>query len=141
MAEEIFVDSGAWVAIANKGDTFHSVAINIYPQVLMKYRHLMTTNFVVAEAHVIIRNELGHRAAIDFLEGIRASPRIERVMSALDLEAEAEKILRKYDDQDFSYTDAVSFALMKARRIREAFAFDKHFSAMGFLCVPASVRS
>ncbi len=140
MLEEIFVDSGAWVAIANKNDTYHSVAIRIYPELLANYRSLTTTNLVAAEAHVIIRKELGHRAAIEFLEGIRASPRIERVISSFDLESEAERILKKYDDQDFSYTDAVSFALMHARGIKEAFAFDSHFSTMGFQRLPPGAR-
>ena len=44
-----------------------------------------------------------------------------------------EEILRKYSDQDFSYTDAVSFAIMRRQRIRKAFCFDKHFATAGFL--------
>jgi predicted nucleic acid-binding protein len=84
----------------------------------------------------VLRNELGHRAAIAFLDSVHSSPRIERIVSTQFLEDQAEAILRRYDDQDFSYTDAVSFALMKARGLKEAFTFDQHFSTMGFRCVP-----
>lgn len=56
------------------------------------------------------------------------------------LEQEAEAILRRCGDQDFSYADAVSFALMKARGIKEAFAFAKHLATIGFRRVPASRR-
>ncbi len=52
------------------------------------------------------------------------------------LEFKAEKILEKYHDQDFSYTDAVSFAAMHELKIGKAFAFDSHFSTAGFVTIP-----
>ncbi len=48
------------------------------------------------------------------------------------LEMQARDILRRYDDQTFSYTDAVSFAVMEHLGILEAFAFDHHVSVAGF---------
>ena len=39
--------------------------------------------------------------------------------------------------QRFSYTDAVSFAVMRSRAVTDAFAFDQHFSTAGFVRVPA----
>jgi len=39
-------------------------------------------------------------------------------------------------DQDFSYTDAVSFVIMKKQKIKKAFSFDKHFQTMGFIGLP-----
>ena len=44
--------------------------------------------------------------------------------------------LDKFDDQDFSFTDAVSFAVMSDRGIREALAIDHHFTVAGFTVVP-----
>jgi hypothetical protein len=46
--------------------------------------------------------------------------------------------LSRYSDQEFSFTDAVSFAVMRQRRIREALALDQHFSTAGFEVVPAA---
>ena len=46
------------------------------------------------------------------------------------------RILRQYADQDFSYVDAVSFALMHHRGLTDAFAFDQHFVTAGVVCVP-----
>ena len=40
--------------------------------------------------------------------------------------------MRKYADQDVSYTDCVSFAIMHRLRIRTAFTFDRHFRLAGF---------
>jgi len=63
-------------------------------------------------------------------------PRIAKIYSDTTLEFKAEKILEKYQDQDFSYTDAVSFALMRELKIGKAFAFDRHFVTAGFVIIP-----
>jgi hypothetical protein len=70
-----------------------------------------------------------------FLDSMRQSSRLTKVYADAGLEAEAEKLLRRYADQDFSLTDAVSFAVMQQRDIAEAFAFDNHFVTAGFLIV------
>lgn len=38
----------------------------------------------------------------------------------------------KLADQRVSFTDCVSFALMRRHRVRHAFTFDRHFEAAGF---------
>jgi predicted nucleic acid-binding protein len=45
--------------------------------------------------------------------------------------------LERFDDQDFSLTDAVSFAVMSSRGIAEAITLDRHFVVAGFRVVPA----
>jgi predicted nucleic acid-binding protein len=44
----------------------------------------------------------------------------------------AEAILRKYKDQDFSFVDAVSFAVMQEQKITTAFSFDSQVVIAGF---------
>src|SRR5438034_917898 len=44
--------------------------------------------------------------------------------------------LERYDDQNFSFTDAVSFAGMAERGITDALTLDGHFAAAGFRVVP-----
>jgi predicted nucleic acid-binding protein len=130
--EDVFVDTSAWVALADKDDAYHKKAASAYPTLLKTYKSLITSNLVIAESYILILNELGHDAVLNFLQGLRASPRILKVYSNEEIEEEAEGILRKYEDQDFSYTDAVSFAIMKKQKVRKAFCFDKHFRVAGF---------
>ena len=136
LPESIFVDTGAWVALADRDDTHHSKAASIYPTLLKTQKRLMTSNLVIAESYILILNELGHQAAIRYLEGIKTSPRILKIYSNEDLESEAEELLIKYSDQDFSYADAVSFAIMKREKIKKAFSFDSHFRTAGFINIP-----
>jgi len=136
MLEDIFVDSSAWIALTDKDDSHHKQAASSYPSIFKDHKTLITSNLVVAETYIVLRKELGHRAAIEFLERIKASPRISKIFSNENIEGEAEGILVKYIDQEFSYVDAVSFVIMKRQKIRRAFCFDKHFVTAGFMNVP-----
>jgi predicted nucleic acid-binding protein len=136
MRDEVFVDSGAWLALAHSRDQYHGRASEIYPCLLAESRRLLTTNLVVAECHSLLLKYKGRGPALLFLETIGQSPRIEQVHATADIETKAIEILRQHQDQDFSLTDAVSFAIMKQRGIRTAFAFDSHFAAAGFTLVP-----
>jgi len=71
-----------------------------------------------------------------FLKNIALSPRVGKIYSDQTLEKEAEHILGQYQDQDFSYADAVSFVAMRRHGIDRAFSFDRHFLTAGFAMIP-----
>lgn len=60
-----------------------------------------------------------------------SSLRDDRTMIVSSLRA-ALAVMRKFADQSISFTDCVSFALMRRERMKIAFSFDKHFSIAGF---------
>lgn len=134
--EIIFVDTGAWFALVDRSDGYHSKAVTVYPRLLNEFRQLVTTNLVVAESYSLIQRSLGHQAALIFLDKIEASPRILKIYSDHQLETMAKEILRKYADQHFTYTDAVSFAHMRQQDIKQAFSFNRHFTTAGFKLIP-----
>ena len=75
-----------------------------------------------------------------FLNVIETTPYLTIIYSEQTLEAAAKDLLRQFNDQSFSYTDAVSFAVMRQRKIADAFAFDQHFTTAGFTLIPAAAR-
>ncbi len=132
---EVFVDTGAWVALALCGDRYHEAAKGVYPD-LLHSSQLVTTNLILAEVYILLRKNSDSIASLEFLKSIHASPRITLVRVEEDLEGEAEEILAKFCEHQFSYIDATSFALMRKRKIAEAIAFDRHFSIPGFALIP-----
>lgn len=136
MSREVFVDTSAWIAVSDGGDKYHPAARVAYQRLISDRCIFLTTNLVVAEAYIIIRRTGGHAQAIRLLRSLRGSPRLQRVWFDASLESQAEAILERHTDQDFSFTDAVSFAVMQERGIEEAFTFDRHFATLGFRMIP-----
>lgn len=135
MAHELFIDASAWIALTETDDKHHEEAKKAYARVIQDYDKLVTTNFIIAESHALLRRDLGHPPSIQFLDGTRKSLRVIYVYSTEELEDAAVEILRKYKEHAFSYADAVSFALMKQRGITDVFTYDEHFRVMGFRIV------
>ena len=136
MSHEVFVDTSAWIAVSDVRDKYHQAARVTYQRLLEAHYTLITTNLVVAETHILIRRTGGHAQAMHFLQSLRGSPRLQRVYSDLSLETAAAAILEAHPDQDFSFADALSFALMQEQGIEEAFTFDSHFAVLGFQRLP-----
>lgn len=132
MRGEVFVDAGAWIALASVDDQHHASARQQYRRLLTDARPLVTTNLVVSEAFTAIRRTGGHVLAMRYLQSMGTSARLRRIYSDAAIEELAERILNRYADQDFSFVDAVSFVAMQERGITEAFAFDHHFLIAGF---------
>ncbi len=136
MVPEVFVDSGAWIALSIDHDAHHGAAISEYHRLVDHPVLLVTTNLVIGESYALIHRFGGHQRAVRFLAIVRRSPSLNKVYSDAALEDEAEALLVKYADQDFSFVDAVSFVVMHSRGIAEAFAFDHHFQTAGYTLVP-----
>jgi predicted nucleic acid-binding protein len=127
----IFVDTSFWVGIAMPRDRRHEEA----RAVLGRWRdtHLVTSSLVRGETWTLLRRRVGHHAAVRFVDGLDATPRVRNVFLSEELEREAWTWLRRHDERSYSFVDATSFALMRSLRIREAFAFDGDFAAAGFV--------
>jgi predicted nucleic acid-binding protein len=126
-----FVDSSGFLALVNPRDLFHQEACVIWRRLTEERWSALTTNFVVAETHALFLARLGQPHATAFLRGIRQSSAVIVRVSTRD-EERAESIIFRYDDKDFSYTDATSFAVMERLRIAHAFTFDRHFAQYGY---------
>lgn len=132
--KRVFVDTGAWYALADNRDPDHADAVSFLKQNTLP---LATTNFVLDETVTLLRVRLGWKAACDFGEKIWKSNLLSLIRVKEEDEQNAWEIFVKYKDQDFSYTDCTSFAVMNRFGIDTAFVFDRHFQAMKFNVVPS----
>ncbi|MFU8772526.1 MAG: type II toxin-antitoxin system VapC family toxin [Anaerolineales bacterium] len=141
MKPEVFVDTSAWLAVSDRRDKYHRPASLEYRRLIEERSMLVTTNLVIAETYILIRRIAGHAPAMRFLGSLRGSPRLHTICSDDVVETMAIEILESYTDQDFSFTDAVGFAVMQMRGIEHAFTFDNHFATMGFRIIPDLIRA
>lgn len=61
---------------------------------------------------------------------------VELVRVSESQERQAWTIFEQYDDQDFSFSDCTSFAVMQDLKLSRVFTGDQHFATMGFVIVP-----
>jgi len=123
----LFVDSSAFYAGVDRGDNSHGRAVEI----LSAADGRVTTDHVLVESWLLIRNRLGIGAADRFWEGIRAGAAKVEVVSAADLEV-AWSIGQSFADQDFSIVDRTSFAVMQRIGVLRAATFDDDFAIFRF---------
>jgi len=136
VAAELFIDTSGWFPLADPKDRAHTVMASALRDAVKRRKRIVTTNLVIAETHALIMRRIHRAAALAFLREVVRAPNIV-VTSTVDYEATAQRDwLERYEDQDFSLSDAVSFAVMAERGIREALALDHHFVVAGFAVVP-----
>jgi predicted nucleic acid-binding protein len=127
----VFVDSSFWVALMRPRDQTNARARGRIEEIARAGRHPLTSNFVVVETYQVLLARENRRFALRFLDRIEASAIVEVAATPHD-QSRAREMLRRYDDKDFSLTDAISFAMMERLGIREAIAFDVRFEQYGF---------
>lgn len=126
-----FVDASAYLGLMDRRDNHHIEASEVARQIIRTRCQQFTSNAVVIETHVLIMSHLGIEAGIRFLRNIDQGDIIVIRASAAD-EERAKQIIYQYQDKDFSFTDAISFAIMERLDISYAFTFDRHFAQFGF---------
>ncbi|MGI8549605.1 MAG: type II toxin-antitoxin system VapC family toxin [Dehalococcoidia bacterium] len=85
---------------------------------------------LLIEAHAAILSALGIARGARFLRDIDASATTIVHVRARD-ELRAKEITYRYSDKDFSFVDALSFAVMERLHISRAFTFDHDFEQYG----------
>lgn len=124
------VDTSYWVGLMLKKDRHHQDAQRLWQ---LDPGPLLCTNHVLGETWTFLRRRAGHADAVRFLDAVEASNRVIPLHVEPDIEEEARQWLRRHDEREFSFVDAVSFAVMRNHQLSEALAFDGDFTAAGFI--------
>ena len=128
-----FVDTGAFLALHRKTDQNHGETLRLWPKL---DQPMLTSNHIVDELATLLGRLAGFRYAADRIEALFGSGNIDVLYSSKEDEIEALRWMRKYADKNISFTDCVSFAMMRRHRIRTVFTFDRHFRDAGFQVIP-----
>lgn len=128
----VFTDTSFFKAYIDKKDQFHQKALKIFEQLKISQVLLITSNYILDETFTLLRVKCNLELAHEFkraLEEFDTGLKIVRVTVAD--EADAWDYFIK-DWSKLSFTDCVSFALMKRLELKRVVAFDTHFQKAGF---------
>jgi uncharacterized protein len=133
--EAVFVDSGAWIALALSRDPLHSRALEQWDALRAAGARLHTSVPVVIETFTFLDRSANRDVALAWKDAIAKLSTLKILICELrDLQVSWD-YFRRSDLHKLSAVDATSFAIMKRARLRLAYTFDHHFPVAGFRVV------
>ena len=131
----IFVDTWAWIALADQSDQYHAIAAGQHRKLLQQRRQYVTSDFVLTEF-------------INYLYSAAPAHQAEAIITSLFVKIDAGSVQlvhvspeqfrrawqlrRKYADKpDISFIDFTSMVVMQDLGITEVFTGDAHFQQVG----------
>jgi uncharacterized protein len=133
--ETVFVDSGAWIALALSRDPLHAHAREQWDLLHGAGAKLHTSIPVVIETFTFLDRNANRDAALAWKDAVYKDSTLKILPCELrDLEKSWD-YFRRPDLHKLSAVDATSFTIMKRARIRLACSFDYHFAVVGFRLV------
>ncbi len=137
--EQIFVDTSAWVAMSDSGDSLHQAALGFSQELARKYE-LIVTNYILDETYTLLLLNAGYQRTITLkskLDLLAQSGILQIIWVSESIANEAWDVFKQFNtDKQWSFTDCVSYVVMQQQGITKAFTFDHHFSQMGFIRYP-----
>lgn len=132
----IFVDTSAFLARYVSRDQHHSAAVDYWQEIASSNEPCCTSNFVIDELLTLLARRTNGEFAAERARHLYASEALQILRPNESDETAAVIFLERYADNNVSFTDCVSFVLMKRHKIVKAFAFDTHFKLAGFTVCP-----
>lgn len=134
MTRTVFVDTSALLALLNADEQAHAEAVRTWNRLLEELTHgrtrLVTHSGILLECNVLVQRRLGMPALRDLHE--RLLPVAEMVWLREAHYRRGIGALFAAGRRRISLTDWISFDVMRERRIRQAFTFDRDFADQGF---------
>jgi predicted nucleic acid-binding protein len=136
---QVFVDTSAWDALADSRDAHHELAL-LFRQEIADRAQLVITDYVLDELYTLLLLNIGYQGAVSFknkLDTLVQEGIVAVVWITEAIVQDAWQVFEQFNvDKKWSFTDCVSYVVMKQRKITEAFTFDHHFQQMGFAKLP-----
>jgi predicted nucleic acid-binding protein len=130
MDGEVFADTSGFLALMDKDDAQHTVAVREWKSFAESQIVLWSSDYVRLESCSLIQRRLGAAALVDFHDSILSVASIISVGE--DGYERAYAQWRVAQLRHLSIVDLTSFDCMHRRSIGRAFTFDRHFKEQGF---------
>jgi uncharacterized protein len=129
---KVFVDTAAWIALANADDELHLRANQVMSDLLSRKIGLVTTEFVLLEVADALTMPHLRSTTIQFINRLRQTPILDIISLSEDLLSDGWTLYGQRWDKDWGLTDCTSFVVMLSEQITQAFTSDRHFEQAGF---------
>ena len=140
MKNEVFIDTSGFYALLAGDDDRHAQAAAYLQNAARKRIRFVTTDYVLDETATLLKARGRISLLAPFFESIFASHSCRVAWTDADRFHQTRQFFLKHRDQLWSFTDCLSFCVMKDCDAREALTKDGHFSAAGFIALLAKAK-
>ena len=133
--EAVFVDSGAWIALALTRDPLHLRAVEAWQRMAELRARLYTSVPVVLERFTFLDRHATRDVALSWKDSVKDVDGLTVLGCSVEQIDLAWKYFERRDLHKLSAVDASSFVLMRNEGIKRTFSFDHHFASVGFQIV------
>jgi uncharacterized protein len=133
MAGELFVDTSGFYAILAERDSWHRAGLAALRQAKKDKRRIVTTDYVLDETATLLKARGVGRLVEGLFERVFASAACRVEWTDVERFHATRAFFQKHADHPWSFTDCLSFCVMKELRIRTALTSDQHFEQAGFV--------
>jgi predicted nucleic acid-binding protein len=132
MASEIFIETSGFFAMLSSDDDRHAAAAKIVAAARKSKRSFVTTDYVLDETATLLKARRKNHLIAKLFERLDQSQACRIEWTDSDRFHDVREYFVKHADQDWSFTDCVSFAVMSNLRLRDALTKDAHFHQAGY---------
>jgi len=131
-AAPLFIDSGGFYALVAPANQAHGRAVKFMEEASRTRQRMLTTDYVLDETATLLCARGLSKLLAQFFRLTEESHALTIEWVSPNRFSAARKFMLKHLDQKFSFTDCVSFIVMKELRLTDALATDDHFRIAGF---------
>lgn len=128
---DVFLDTSFFKAFIDDHDDFHDQAVKVLEELENSKTLLVTTNYILDETITLVRARCGVQKVRDLREAL-AKLRSFKIIRVTASDEENAWNWFWNDWSKLSFTDCVSFAVMKRLGLSRTATFDQHFTKAGF---------
>src|SRR5438876_11987818 len=141
--KRVFIDTSAWIDLMNSNERHHTAAVTFHKS-LNPMALRITSWGIVSETFTWIRYHVGGWEAFRWLslkEALEHQGFLQVVFPDSQKEVGVRKTINRFHDQNLSYVDAFSIALIQSHPdIDAVFAFDHHMALAGLPVLPGPLK-
>jgi predicted nucleic acid-binding protein len=135
MAETVFWDTAAFVALGNADDNLHESAVALSRQLADEKARILTTDAVLTEVVNTFSRVAFRSMARQIISAFREST-LSGAAQSIQVDSllwqRGWQLFLERPDKDWSLTDCISFLVMNDHQVRRAFTSDQHFEQAGY---------
>ena len=141
MARDILVDTSGFYALLNQRDKQHEQARQILNDAATERRCFVTTDYILDETATLLRARGAGHLVEQLFRVVQQSAVCRIEWTDVERFEATQRFFVKHLDHAWSFTDCLSFVVMKELRLHDSLTSDNHFREAGFIALLAATTS